>query len=125
MMLGNTGGSSVVTGLDGRRLGLGPDRLEVSAEFIPGNSGSPIVQVTTGCGIGIATSLTQRHEEFAGAPRGPRAGEMVVRRFGDRIDTAKKWESVNWPVFQSDAAQLRKIPPLMGDVCDFLDALRE
>lgn len=125
VVLGNTGGGGVVTSLEGKLLGIGPDRIEVSSEFIPGNSGSPIVHVKTGRVIGIATYLTKRYEEFAGPARGARSGEVVVRRFGYRIDTAKKWEPVNWATFQSEAAQLRKISQLTGDVFDFLAALRE
>jgi S1-C subfamily serine protease len=125
VVLGNTGGGGVVTSLGGDLLGIGPDRVEVSAEFIPGNSGSPIVHVKTGRVIGIATYLTRRYEEVAGQARGPRSGEMVVRRFGYRLDTAKKWEPVNWAAFQAEAEQLRKISQLTGDVFDFLAALRE
>jgi hypothetical protein len=125
VVLGNTGGGGVVTSLEGRLVGIGPDRIEVSSEFIPGNSGSPIVHVKTGRVIGIATYLTRRYEEFAGPPSGPRPGGIVVRRFGYRLDTVKKWEPVNWAAFQAEAAQLRKISQLTGDVFDFLEALRE
>ena len=125
LVLGNTGGGGVVTSLEGKLLGIGPDRIEVSSEFIPGNSGSPIIHVPTGRVIGIATYLTKRYEEFAGSARGPGSGDVVVRRFGFRIDTAKKWEPVNWVAFQAEAAQLRKISQLTGDVFDFVAALRE
>lgn len=65
VVLGNSGGGGVVTNLKGEVRGIGPDRLEVTAEFIPGNSGSPIVHVKTGKVIGIATYLTRRYDEFA------------------------------------------------------------
>lgn len=64
-VLGNSGGGGVVTSIKGKVVGIGPDRIEVSAEFIPGNSGSPIIHVKTGKVIGVATYLTKRYEEFA------------------------------------------------------------
>lgn len=125
VVLGNTGGGGVVTSLEGKLLGIGPDRVEVSSEFIPGNSGSPIVHVKTGKVIGIATYLTKRYEEFAGPVRGSKTGEVVVRRYGYRLDTVKQWEPVNWNVFHAEATQLQRISLLTGDVFDFLGALRE
>ena len=65
MVLGNSGGGGVVTQLKGTIVGIGPDRIEVSAEFIPGNSGSPIIHVKTGKVVGIATYLTKRRDQFA------------------------------------------------------------
>lgn len=124
-VLGNTGGGGVVTSIEGKLVGIGPDRIEVSAEFIPGNSGSPIVHVASGKVIGIATYLTKRYEEFVGTSRGNREGEIVVRRFGYRLDTVPQWEPVNWAVFQNESDQLKRISQLTGDVFDFLEALRE
>ncbi|MEA3209916.1 MAG: serine protease Do [Chthoniobacter sp.] len=117
VVLGNSGGGGVVTKLEGKLLGIGPDRIEVSAEFIPGNSGSPIIHVATGRVIGIATYLTRRYEQFA--------GNSVVRRFGYRLDTVSKWEPVNWPVFKAEADRLEQISALTQDVFDFLAALRK
>lgn len=124
VVLGNTGGGGVVTSLEGKLLGIGPDRIEVSSEFIPGNSGSPIVHMKSGLVIGIATFLTQRYEEFGASSPGARPGGMVVRRFGYRLDTVARWEPVNWATFQAEAAQLRKISELTADVFDFLGAVR-
>jgi hypothetical protein len=118
VVLGNTGGGGVVTALPGKLVGVGPDRIEVNAEFIPGNSGSPIVHVPTGKVIGIATYLTKRYDEFAGE------NSQTVRRFGYRLDGIQKWEPVNWAAFHAEAEQLRQISTLTADVFDFLDAVR-
>lgn len=115
MVLGNSGGGGVVTSLKGKIVGIGPDRIEVSAEFIPGNSGSPIVHLKTGKVIGIATYLTRRYEQ---------AGVVTVRRFGYRLDKVPRWEPVNWNEIYAEADQLESISTLTGDVFDFLDALR-
>lgn len=127
VVLGNSGGGGVVTTLSGKLVGIGPDRIEVTAEFIPGNSGSPIIHVPTGKVIGIATYLTRRYDEFAGAEsKGVRTQDgATVRRFGYRLDQIERWEPVNWAVFRGEAEQLRQISVLTADVFDFLDAVRE
>ena len=128
-VLGNSGGGGVVTSLKGKVVGIGPDRLEVSAQFIPGNSGSPIVHVKTGKVIGIATYLTRRYEEFA--PNTPEAtpsprdktGAVVVRRFGYRIDKVPVWEPVNWGELSREAQQIDQISKLTEDIFNFLAVL--
>ena len=123
LVLGNSGGGGVITSLPGTLVGIGPDRIEVSAEFIPGNSGSPIVHVPSGKVIGIATYLTRRYEAFAGGDA--KAGAVVVRRFGFRLDSVKQWQPLNWAAFQNEAHTIEQISAVTGDVFDFLDALRK
>jgi len=120
-VLGNSGGGGVVTSLRGKVVGIGPDRLEVSAEFIPGNSGSPIVHLKTGKVIGIATYLTRRYEQFSSNGAN---GSVVVRRFGYRLDKVAGWEPVNWPQLYADADSLERVSKLTEDIYDFLDALK-
>jgi hypothetical protein len=74
VVLGNSGGGGVITSISGKVIGIGPDRIEVSAEFIPGNSGSPIIHAKTGQVIAVATYLTSRYEEFATNPGGASGG---------------------------------------------------
>lgn len=127
LVLGNSGGGGVITKLPGKLVGIGPDRVEVSSEFIPGNSGSPVIHVPTGKVIGIATYLTKRYEEFAGNAASGGAGNsgtVVVRRFGFRLDSVRTWEPVSWPAFYAEAEQLRQVSKLTADVFDFLGALR-
>jgi hypothetical protein len=135
VVLGNSGGGGVVTSIKGELVGIGPDRIEVSAAFIPGNSGSPIIHVPTGKVIGIATYISRRYEEFsaggqpqgrgAGKPAGLRGqGTVVTRRFGYRLDNVPRWEPVNWQAFQNEAEQLRQISSLTEDIFNFLGTLR-
>ena len=119
VVLGNSGGGGVVTRLNGKVLGIGPDRLEVSAEFIPGNSGSPIIHVKSGKVIGIATYLTRRSDNFASG-----SGGMVIRRFGYRLDKIPAWEPINWPLLYGDADQIKRIEALTNDIVKFLLASR-
>jgi S1-C subfamily serine protease len=121
MVFGNSGGGGVVTSLPGKIVGIGPDRIEVSAAFIPGNSGSPIIHVPTGRVLGVATYLTKRHEEFG--EHGPDTN--VIRRYGYRLDSVKIWEPVNWAVFQADAERVEKISQLSEDIFNFLESLQK
>jgi hypothetical protein len=117
VVFGNSGGGGVVNALKGALVGIGPDRIEVSAKFIPGNSGSPIIHVKTGKVIGIATYLTVSREDPT------KKGEQVVRRFGYRIDNAAKWEGVDWTLFRQDADGVKQVAALTTDIFNFLRAL--
>ncbi len=121
-VLGNAEGAGVVTNLPGEVTGIGPDRIEVTAQFVPGNSGSPIVHVKTGKVIGIATYLSKRNVDFDDKnQRKDQSGdEDKWRRFGYRLDNVPKWEPVVWGAFQGEAEQLRKIELLTSDLFGLL-----
>jgi hypothetical protein len=57
-VLGNSGGAGAVTQLEGNVLAVGPEVIEVSAPFVSGNSGSPILD-ETGSVLGVATFVTK------------------------------------------------------------------
>ena len=114
VVLGNSGGGGVVTALPGVINGIGPDRIEVSAQFIPGNSGSPIIHINTGKVIGIATYHTLLSAD-------PKKGiQSSIRRFGYRIDNGATWESISWPAFQRDVESLKKISAVSEDLMTFV-----
>jgi hypothetical protein len=115
---GNSGGGGVATIIKGAVVGIGPDRIEVSTPFIPGNSGSPIIHVKTGKVIGIATYITMRYED----PTRNRA--VAVRHFGYRIDTAATWERLDWNAFRQDAEGVQHVSALTEDAINFFNALR-
>jgi hypothetical protein len=117
-VLGNSEGSRVIAPLMGKLLGIGPDRIEVSAEFVPGNSGSPIIHLRTGRVIGIATYLEQRRFSALTDSR-----THTVRRFGYRLDTIKQWQPVIWPVYQGEQAELTKVETLTQDIARLIDDL--
>lgn len=104
---GNTGGSDVITLIKGKVLGIGPDRIEISAEIERGNSGSPILHLPSGKVIGVATYVT-REEVFS--------GEKKIRRFGYRLDTVKQWQPVDWARFYAEADKLEKIENVTGEL---------
>lgn len=87
---GNAEGADVARVVSGTVLGMGPDTLEVSAEFVQGHSGSPIV-AENGSIVGIATYVTYPTTNFVN-----RDTDFVrVRRFGVRPDTVTTWQPVN------------------------------
>jgi hypothetical protein len=104
---GNAGGESVVNPLRGEVVGIGADRIEISAPIEPGSSGSPIIHVRSGKAVGVASYLRIK-------PSLSRSGtntliEPKVRRFGYRLDTIQRWQVVDWNRFYAEADELRKI----------------
>ncbi len=111
VVLGNTEGARVVQPLTGKLVGIGPDRIEVTAEFLPGNSGSPIIHLPSGKVIGIATYLmTQKFPELTDSP------QPGVRRFGYRLDSVRQWQPVAWPVYRADKAAIDQVENLTKDL---------
>jgi hypothetical protein len=118
VVLGNSEGARVIQPLAGKLVGIGPDRIEVTAEFLPGNSGSPIVHVKSGKVIGIATFLIRgRFAELTDSQ------EARVRRFGYRLDSVKQWQPVKWATYQAEKAELSKVSTLTRDLVRLIDDL--
>ena len=101
-VLGNSSGGGVVTTIPGKILAMGPDLVEVDAEFVSGNSGSPII--SHGQVIGIASFVTRHNEDWIN--RGTRFSE--VRRFGVRVDNVpwSDFEEVNMDKYRQEIALL-------------------
>ncbi len=97
-VLGNPDGAGVMKPILGKVQGIGPKLVEVSAAFVPGNSGSPVVHVKTGKVIAVATyAKVQRKDPFTGAKI------KEVRRFCFRLDSIKRWETVEMWAFHEEA----------------------
>lgn len=91
-VLGNSSGANVATRLNGEIKGIGPDELEVSAKFVPGNSGSPIVHDALGTVIAIASHL----KDYTTDSKWSEDSEFNdIRRFGYRLDGDFEWEQVS------------------------------
>jgi S1-C subfamily serine protease len=120
VVLGNAEGAGVINTITGKIVGIGPNLVEVDAPFQPGNSGSPIIHLKTGKVIGVATYLTYRKYDAATreAIKNP-----VIRRFGYRLDSVKKWEPVDWRTFNAQAAEMEAVEGLTEDLADFLGDL--
>ena len=117
VVLGNAEGAGAINSITGKIVGFGPQLLEIDATFHPGHRGSPIVHLKTGQVIGVATDLTVRKYDNATKEA---AKEPVVRRFGYRLDSVRKWQPVNWPVFSAEAAEMEAIEKLTVDLVSLL-----
>ncbi len=106
VVLGNSEGAGVVNPIMGKIVGIGPNLIEIDAQIVPGDSGSPIVHLKSGKVIGIATflSLKKYDPDAAGMVKPP-----VTRYFGYRLDSVKEWQPVNWETFYKEAAAIHKI----------------
>ena len=118
---GNAGGAGVIDPLRGQIVGIGPDRVEVSAPFEPGSSGSPIVHLDSGKVIGVATYL--RINTLATNQTAKLSSLGEVRRFGYRLDSIKKWELVDWPRFYAQARGMEKEEQITTEMESALDDL--
>jgi len=97
----------VVKTLTGRIVGIGPNLVEVDAPIVPGNSGSPIIDLKTGNVVGVATyTVTRESDDLTTKKKAP---QVEVRRFGYRIDNVKGWQAVNWAAFDAQAALMDSI----------------
>ena len=90
-VFGNSEGGGVATELYGTVTGVGADLVEVSAEFVSGNSGSPVLTLDKEV-IGIASYV--RYSQPSKMKEGTRF-ENKVRRFCYRL-TDVRWMPVNW-----------------------------
>lgn len=110
---GNEGGGGVVTTLEGDIKGIGPVSVEVTAEFIPGNSGSPVIHKESGKVIGIASYLREaldtlkieapkETDKEGGAEAVGRFSNM--RRFAYRMDGKVEWQGMDTRSLAREAA---------------------
>lgn len=99
LVLGNSQGAGVVTGEAGSVLGLGPDLIEVSAKFVAGNSGSPILN-PAGNVLGIATFASRNGQDWVAQ----NSRYTNVRRFGVRLqwDAYPEFTATTWQEFTAD-----------------------
>lgn len=100
---GNSGGESVITKLDGKILGIGVERVEVSCEFIPGNSGGPILD-GQGRVFAVASFITRNTKVADWIKNGTRF--ETARRFGLRVTDDIKWTRVPFTQFVSESSQI-------------------
>lgn len=113
---GNSQGRNVVTEISGRVQGVGPSEIEVSAQFVQGNSGSPILN-RSGRVIGVATYATREDSRENWVIRGTRFEQ--VRRFGLRLDDVE-WRTVDRRVLHQQVNLLNDIYRYTWDIVDFL-----
>lgn len=95
-VVGNRLGGGVATEVAGEVRGLGPNRLDVSADFQPGNGGGPIVSLATGEVIAVAAWAQEAPPAEEPAPvRGRAAPPPELTWFGARFDAVTRWETID------------------------------
>lgn len=86
---GDSLGDGVIVEVKGVFQGIGPRIIEVSAPFVPGNSGGPVIAKTSKEVIGVSTycRIIRRSDLLTGSRFAPRSAyKPAVRRFATRID---------------------------------------
>ena len=119
VVLGNMEGASVIKPLHGKVVAVGPNLVEISAEFMPGNSGSPIVHLDSGKVIGVATYAIIRKVDSL-----TQSGPGSVRRFGYRIDSVKNWQPIDWSIYQTEAAAISRVSEFSASIIRLLGDIR-
>ncbi len=111
VVVGNRLGGGVATQTSGVVLGVGPTRIEVNANFEPGNSGSPIFSTSTNEVVGVATYAETRKvavEEGRSSSGSSSAVKVDKRWFGYRIDGITKWEAIDLARWHAQSARIEQ-----------------
>ena len=95
LVFGNSDGSGVITALRGNVIGLGPSLLEITAEFIQGNSGSPVL-TKNGTVLGVATFAINSVSDKDWLKKGSPFDKP--RRFAIRLDNVQ-WTKIDWNTY--------------------------
>lgn len=121
VVFGNSGGGGVVTTLRGKMQGIGPDKIEVDATFISGNSGSPIIAYDYGKVVGMATYV-QNQGKVDWVTRKTRFED--IRRFGVRVDNLSwsDFEVLDVSAYEGHLETVKLIKGFAGDVLAAADA---
>ena len=99
---GNSLGGDVFTSLKGSIVGLGTDRIEVSCEIVPGNSGGPVVLEQSKKVIGVSSYLISGKRDIWAA----NTQFAEVRRFALRPDKVTKWRKMRLTSMISSVSEL-------------------
>jgi len=112
VVVGNRLGGGVATQTSGQVLGVGPTRIEVNANFEPGNSGSPIFATSINEVVGVATYAETRRvavEDGASTYGSASTATKVDKRwFGYRLDGITKWEQINMERWHAQGERIEK-----------------
>ena len=115
---GNSDGGGVSTQISGNVLGVGGDRLEVSAQFVNGNSGSPVID-RHGLVVGVATYLTNYTNANDWVKKDTRFNG--VRRFATRL-VEMPWLPVSWDEYTRQIKELNDFEYFMKSLQPYLVA---
>ena len=110
-VFGNSEGGGVATELYGEVVGGDADLVEISARIVPGNSGSPVLNLDREV-LGIASYGIHLDNDKNGSK---------TRRFCYRLDGGH-WSSVNWKRYNAKyGKQLREAERLLDSVLELIE----
>ena len=101
--MGNSEGAGVITSSKSRIMGIGPDEIEVESDFVPGNSGGPVINEAEQV-VGIATYIKNPVDKPDWAKKDTRYEKP--RRFTIRPTRVKDWMLANKTDFYKDHLQI-------------------
>ncbi len=102
VVCGNAEGEEVMRQIGGLLVGIGPAKVETSAKFVKGHSGSPIL-TTNGAVLGIATYVRRANTDWVNT----NTPFTVTRRFGYRVDNVPGWVRVQPKRFADEAGLIQ------------------
>lgn len=109
---GNSLGGGTILQTEGKIAGIGPAKIEHDAPTFRGNSGSPILSVSTWKVLGVQTmAVTVNRSAFTDEHSLLRPSSQIksdVRRFGYRLDSVAQWEPVDWGRFVQQKKNLEE-----------------
>lgn len=111
-VFGNSEGGGVVTEIVGRIQGVGPNRIEVDAKFVRGNSGSPVID-GKGNVLGVATFITCNSNRMDWTKSDTRFNG--VRRYAVRMNGVN-WRKYDWDEYSRQAE-------ISADISAYCEAL--
>ncbi len=121
VIYGNSMGRGAVTEEKGVVKAIGPMRLEVDAKVVPGNSGSPVLNMN-GKVIGILTYGTNDMDEDDWQTRNTRYAS--VRRWAVRF-SGIKWNKVEWNDYVKQTELMVDIRNFRARLNPFIDVRQE
>lgn len=116
IVCGNAEGEEVMRQMEGVLLGVGPTKVETSAKFVKGHSGSPIL-TTNGVVLGIATYVKRGNSNWVTT----NTPFTVTRRFGYRVDNVPAWIRVSPDWFVAEGQRIVARERQLDAVSDLLD----
>jgi hypothetical protein len=120
-IIGNSIGGGVATLITGSIIGVGPDLIEVNANFVRGNSGSPIIDNESGIVLGVASYISR--------PTNPDDWTLSQtryanpRRYGYRLDNIT-WQTFSINDYSLQASILYDIEQFCYDLLDTYNDIR-
>jgi hypothetical protein len=112
-VLGNSKGAGVITSGKGKIKGIGPSEIEVDSDFVPGNSGGPVIDSENNV-IGIATYITHGDKKPDWVTKDTRYSK--ARRFIIRPSRVEDWREISREEYAKQVSDLEDAINLFNQI---------